>query len=88
VRGDDAAAAVLRGGELLVLGVASCGCFGSCAAGHILKIEAGGGVKGGGVDIYVGEVVLFRDLAGFCGGAVEERSALHDYGVRSWLGKG
>jgi hypothetical protein len=40
-----------------------------------LEIEAGGGVEGGGVDIYV-----FGDLAGFCGGAVEERSALHDYG--------
>jgi hypothetical protein len=93
VRGDDAAAAVddwrqgilLRGGELLVLGVAGCGCFGSCAAGSLfeslIEFAPAGGLEGSGVDIYVGEVVLFRELAGFCGGAVEEMLALHDYGV-------
>jgi hypothetical protein len=72
---------------LLVLGVAGCGCFGSCAAGPILesltefrRLGAAGGVEGSGVDIYVGEVVLFRELAGFCRGPVEERLALHDCG--------
>jgi hypothetical protein len=75
------------GGELLVLGVAGCGCFGSCAAGSLLeslaefgRLAAAGGVGWSGGDVHVGEAALFGELAGFCRGAVEERSALHDYG--------
>ena len=78
-------------GELLVLRVASCGCFGSCAAGSLLesltefgRLAAAGGVGVGGGDVHVREAAFFGELAGFCRGAMEERSALHDYGVRSW----
>ena len=73
---------------MLVLGVAGCDCFGSCAAGPLLeslaefgRLAAAGGVEGGGGDdVHVGEAALFEELAGVCRGAVEEWSALHDYG--------
>ena len=45
--------------------------------GRVGRLAAAGGVEGGGGDDV--HVALFEELAGFCRGAVEERSALHDY---------